>query len=213
MSEMELEFFSSDSETVMAFVAPAGVGGVLIHRKDSGWRFHPCGSLAWDGLHQEAYRNFKMDRLSAADLARLGVPLPAPELYRDKPAMSWQDNFERQMDLAKVPAKIRARLDKGSAQVFVVLSEDGYETSFGDGKFLYPDTAFWDEASARGFLADRQREAQDWKRAPDPPKAQWYRYSLKPVKLRVSGDQLFLDMEAGPYEHVDIDKVVRVLAV
>lgn len=209
MSETELEFFGDDSETTVAFVAPAGAGGVLIHRKDAGWSFHPRGSAAWDGLHQEAYRNFKMDPLCAADLGKRGVPLPAPELYRGRPAMDWRANFSRQMDLAKAPERIQARLAGGEAQVFLVLSEDGYETSFGDGKYLYPDTAFWDLASARGFLEARQREAQDWKRAPDPPKAQWYRYSLKTVKLCVCGDQLFLEMEVGPYEHVDIEKVVR----
>lgn len=165
--------------------------------------------MAWDGCHQEIYRNFRGERLDARKLAERGVALPPLEAYRERPAVSWQDNFPAEIPLERVASEVR-RLIAGSAlTVFVVMAEDAYETSFGDGKYLYPERASSNRAEAERFIEDRRREAQSPAAAPDPAKAEWYRYTLKEVPLRLTGDRLRADLNLQSFEHVSIHDVLR----
>jgi hypothetical protein len=56
-----------------------------------------------------------------------------------------------------------------------VVYEDGYETSFGHGQFLYPAAVFWDEAAADALA-----------REGIPEQRQWYRYTVKEAGLRLA---------------------------
>jgi hypothetical protein len=180
-----------------------GSGG-LLRRASGGWDFLPVGSRDWDAYHQEIYRNSRGERLDAKALAERGLTLPPLDEYRNRPAVSWEDNFPSEVELKQFPPAV-ARLLGNEATVYVVMLEDGYETSFGDGKFLYPERAFMDRAEAERFVEDKAKD-------PDEAKRQWYRYTLKEVHIRVAGGRAKAALDLQPYEHMSAADVLRVLA-
>lgn len=206
------EAFENLSGTLLVFLGQRGSGGVLCLSKHGTWEFLPVNSLAWDGYHQEIYRNFRGERLDAKALADRGIELPPLDQYRNRPALSWRDNFTSEMALSEVPPDLRRRLPSGAFPVFLVMLEDGYETAFGDGKFLYAERAYWSRVPAEQFLEDRRREAENPAAAKDPAQAQWYRYALKEIRVTVDGDRVRADLALETYEHVSLDKVLRLLA-
>lgn len=117
---------------------------------DPKWEFlHPDGAR-WDAVHQRVYRNFRADRINQDQLPANLPPPPdsiAPDLL---------------IPLPPPPPKIFLRddypnLDKrlqnrdGAMPLYLVLMEDLYETSYGDGKFLYPEALFFSDEEARAF--------------------------------------------------------------
>lgn len=206
------EAYETFSGTVLVFLGLQGSDGALRLSQGGAWEFLPAGSLAWDGYHQEIYRNFRGDPLDAKALADRGLELPPLGPYRNRPGVSWQDNFPSKMPLAEVPAELRPRLSPGMFPVFLVMMEDGYETSFGDGKYLYPERAYRDRAQAERFLEERRREAEDPTKAKDPAKARWYRYTLKEIRVTVDGERVSAELALESFEHVSVGDVLRLLA-
>ena len=124
--------------------------------------------------------------------------------------MGWKDNFATEISVSAVPAGILARLKEHASQhlsVYLVLYEDVYETVFGDGRFLYPEAAFWDEDAARSFL--RLRETAESKR---PAGQLGYKYSLKVIQFRESQGTLAATLNIEDYEHYSVEHIVRLLA-
>lgn len=210
--EDRFEAFETLSGTLVVFLGLQGSDGLLRLSRGGAWEFLPAGSLDWDGYHQEIYRNFRGDRLDAEALTRRGIALPPLGEYRTRPSVSWPSNFPSEMPLPDVPPEQRPLLTRGAFSVFLVLYEDGYETAFGDGKYLYPARAFADRAQADAFLEDRRREAENPSRATDPAKAEWYRYTLKPIRITVDGERVRAELDLQPFEHVSVRDVLRLLA-
>ena len=208
MSEKPIEIFETFQGDVLVFLGQWGSEGVLLHRAETGWRFFPHGSATWDSYHQETYRNFRVDALSREELEKRGISIPALEPYWDRPAVAWEDNFESAIALIEVSSIVRSKMERDDESVHLVMVEDTYETSFGDGRFVYPEAAFWDSSSAEAYLGRRQREEKD------PAKAQWYRYYVKEVRLHVdrSHQELRADLSLTPYEHCSVKDILRLLA-
>ena len=202
----EFQIFKTDGGTVGVFLGAMGCEGVLLSR-EGGWGFHPAGSKVWDSLHQEAYRSHRVDFLKPEDLAAKGIVLPDLAQYRGRPAMQWHENFPAVMPADKVPAAVLRHLSGGPHPVFLVLLEDRYETGMGDGKFLYPEAAFWERQAAERFIADRKAHEKD------PAKRQWYEYSLKEVVLRRAGAEVAAELRLEPYQHFSVEDVVRLLGL
>lgn len=211
-SDEAFEAYETFSGTLLVFLGLQGSDGVLRLSKAGAWEFLPAGSVAWDGYHQEIYRNFRGDPLDANALAERGIVLPPLAEYRNRPGVSWQDNFPSELPLAEVPAELRQRLAPGTFPVFLVMEEDGYETSLGDGKYLYPERAYRDRAHAERFLEERRREAEDPSKAQDPAKAEWYRYTLKEIRVMVDGERVRAELALENFEHVSLGDVLRLLA-
>jgi hypothetical protein len=202
------EAFETFDDTVVVFLGAMGTEGALVHRGGERWDFFARDSVEWDGLHQEVFRNGRARRLGADDLARRGIALPPLEEYRGRPPGRWTDRFPIEMPARKAPRALRARLEAGTLTVHLILFEDRYETSFGDGKFLYPQAA----------LVERER-AEAWIRAKvdamtSAEERQWHAYSVKPVLLRLDAARGVLATDPqGPYEHWGVRELVSHLSL
>ena len=208
------EIYETFSETIVAFVGEFGCDGVMIFRPPAHWHFHPPGSIVWDSVHQEVYRNHRAESKTAEDLRKSGVPLPPQEALPSPlpKAKKWEDNFRREIPFDEIPERLRSVLigSPDPKTLFLVLYEDRYETAFGDGKFLYPKAIFSTEAAAQEFISSQ---------ASPPPKDDkkeielGYEYSLKRVILTADPGRKMLSgaLGVGAYEHFSIDDILRLL--
>ena len=193
------EIFETDSGVWVAFVAPFGSGGVFVLREPDQWIFHPADTVIWDSLHQQVYRNGRADRKSEKELLASGRPAPpgAAPSTPAKPA-HWGADFKSEVPFDSVPQAVRDRLLKSqeATTVYLVLFEDEYETSFGDGKYLYPKAAFWNESEAASLPAEKG-----------------FKLKTKKVVLKPDPAQKKLVAELGVelYEHYSIDEVLKLL--
>jgi len=198
--------------TIIVFLGARGDKGLLLHHQKGRWDFHHYGSIAWDSFHQQVYRNFKAETLSLTDLEQRGIKMPAlGEYMQGTRGLSWTDNFSSEAPFDKVPAGVLRKLKSLSvdpADVYLVLLEDFYETSLGDGRYLYPHSAFWAKSAALEEVRRLQTEETD------AAKREWYRYYVKEVSLSVdkSKKMITASLNIEPYEHYSIDDVLRLLA-
>ncbi|MDQ7822296.1 MAG: hypothetical protein RDV48_05835 [Candidatus Eremiobacteraeota bacterium] len=197
-------------ESILIFLGTMGFNGLLTYGREGEWKYHDPESLAWDCYHQEVFRNFKADRITLHDLEERGIALPNPEkIPAPSPGKTWADNFNAKTRLDKVPPAVREHLKSrspGPVKVYLVLVEDFYETSFGDGRFLYPEAAYYTREAAGEKISRLQREE------PDKAKREWYRYTLKEVILRVEGAEIVADLNIDSFEHYSIEDIVRLLS-
>lgn len=199
-SPVPLDYHDVDG-TLVAFIGDEGNLGVLQFRQGQGWLLHTAGSVAWDAWHQAAFRNRRSSPVAAEELRARGFPTPeVPEAGNLPLLMDWAANFRATLPLTAVPAPVISRLSdsRGVGRVFLVLQEDLYESSFGDGKFLTPAAAFWEAADARAFILRQGKPG----------------FTVKTVKLRVDAErrQLCADLGVELYEHYSIEDVVRLLS-
>jgi hypothetical protein len=80
--------------------------------------------------------------------------------------------------------------------VFLVLMEDRYESSCGDGEFHYPKTIFFDLESARAF----QQNNDDG-----------YRYHIRPGLIWLDGDTIGAEVPGRIFDHFSIDEVFKMV--
>jgi len=198
--------------TIVLFLGVMGNEGLMIHKGADLWEYHPPVSLVWDSFHQQVYRNFKAEALSVEEMERSGVRMPDLAAC-DVPAhgRSWADNFNAEAPFSAVPRGVLPELRRHAGEemeVFLVLMEDRYETSFGDGRFLYPTAAFWTRNAAECHMRQLVQNETD------PAKREWYQYSLKQVRLLPddSTGAVKAMLDINPYEHYTIEDVLRLLA-
>jgi hypothetical protein len=114
------------------------------------WEFlHPDGAR-WDAVHQRVYRNFRADRINRDQLPANLPPPPdsiAPDLLLPLPPPP-REIFLRS-DYPNLDKRLQDR--DGAMPLYLVLMEDLYESSNGDGKFHYPETLFFSDEEARAF--------------------------------------------------------------
>ena len=95
--------------------------------------------------------------------------------------------------------------------VHLILFEDRYETSFGDGKFLYPHAAFWDGEQCAACLR-RLNEEEELKIAAGFYSL-GYAFTAKELTLRLdlATQTVVADLRIGAYEHYDLNEVLLLL--
>ncbi|MHC9541498.1 MAG: hypothetical protein AB9903_18495 [Vulcanimicrobiota bacterium] len=211
MASQQFDFYEVES-TVIHFKGAMGSRGVLVYRPDDRWEYHSYGSILWDSLHQQVYRNHKGEALTEKDLNCRGIRLPRAEEYQyQTKGMDWKDNFESSISFAEVPGKLLSKLKRhprDPKSVYLVLYEDCYETSFGDGRFLYPAAAFWTESDALDEITNRQNNETDSARN------EFYRYYVKEITVSVdeSKKHIAADLNIEVYEHYSLNDIIRLLA-
>lgn len=141
-------FRDDDSPTIYAVVD----SGIFRARPGAAeWAFSPRNSPDWDSTHQ---RIFWAGRVEELPCNPLEMPLPEPWAAAAAEApRPWREHFLplRPLDASAFPA-VAARLRSAPERrllVHVVLSEDLYETRFGDGKFCYLHDVCLDREEAR----------------------------------------------------------------
>ena len=95
--------------------------------------------------------------------------------------------------------------------VHLILFEDRYETSFGDGKFLYAHAAFWDGEQCAACL--RRLNEQEELKVAAGFYSLGYDFTAKELTLRLDlGTQTVVaDLRIGAYEHYDLNEVLLLL--
>ncbi|KAF0244645.1 MAG: hypothetical protein FD180_2312 [Planctomycetota bacterium] len=200
-----LDFRELDGGLV-AFIGVDGSHGVLQFREGQGWLLHAAGSVTWDALHQETYRQFRGDRVSAEEIRARGIALPEiPEADSLPPLRAWSENFRAQVPLETVPRPVRWRVEaaSGTKRVYLVLEEDLYESSFGDGRFLYPVAAFWEVEEAHAFAAAKNAGLANSRPS----------HTVREVRLRMDHGrgELKAELAIEVFEHYSINDVIRLL--
>lgn len=163
MGEMPEITIYRDDDLVLAFCGTWGAEGVYRcwlndDPAQMQWEFCPPESKTWDAYHQKVFRQHHATACDDDFIARLPpVPddFPPPtELYVVEKAVSVSivpgDRVLRAMRAAPM----------GRLVVFVVLSEDRYESIFGDGVFRYFEAAFTDADAAQAYVAERAARAE-----------------------------------------------------
>lgn len=210
MAEFQAFDCGSD-EPVIAFLGALGGDGLLIWLGEKGWEFHEPNSLAWDSHHQGAFRNSRATPIDEAALAARGIPRPDPSAYA-KTSGLWQDNFVSVLLMSPAQVSALSALASGAPRpVHLILFEDRYETSFGDGKFLYPYAAFWNAEQCDACLR-KLKEEEELKIAAGFYSL-GYAYTAKELSLRLDAatQQVVADLRIGPYEHYNLSEVLLLL--
>lgn|GEM_PF-1656445 len=211
LASQHSDFYEVES-TVIHFKGTMGSRGVLVYRPDDRWEYYSYGSIVWDSLHQQVYRNHKGEALTEQDLNCRGIRLPSAEEYQyQTKGMNWKDNFKSLISFAEVPGKLLSKLKRHPGDpksVFLVLYEDCYETNFGDGRFLCPAAAFWTESDAIDEITNRQNNETD------SAGKIFYRYYVKEITVSVdkSKKHIAADLKIEAYEHYSLNDIIRLLA-
>lgn len=131
-------------------------------RDETRWQFLVRHDAEWDAVHQMIYRNFRASQLELAELPRNtpAVPAEPPPIKKEWPS---ENGETESADYPSIAAFLRHQPDQ-SADLYIALSEDTYETSAGDGEFHYFKKAFTDEASAQAYMNDHADGGRRWHR-------------------------------------------------
>src|ERR1700730_11489124 len=152
---MTISYYEDDeAQIVYACLGDTGFDGILRIRSpvtaQSVWEWIPRGSEHWDAVHQKIYRNFRATKLEPAAIAAM-PPLPADTSEPPPPTVI------KELPCSDYPALTSFLREKTppTIQLFAVLGEDTYESSFGDGEFHYlePASLSQTEDEARQYMA------------------------------------------------------------
>lgn len=198
---MDVAFY--EENIFLYAVASSGADEAIFLLREGGdvpspfWEALVPGSPRWDAVHQGIFRNHRARRLSPAAVPGDLPPLPP---VPQGPFPPWQSYFApaEPIEAAQFPHVARLLSCPAGVEIAAVLHEDVWESSFGDGLFLYlvHTCLSWEEA--RAFA-----EAHT---------AQYDRYVIKPMQLKLSGDHItFPNFSLDAYEHCKQEDVLRLL--
>lgn len=211
--ELEIVWYRSE-DLVLGYCGVAGNQGVyrfwLDHSDE--WQFFPAETENWDYYHQMIFRSCRGDDCKFGDIVdqvpSLPAEFPPPDKYHVK------DPIEIPVfpsdDLLK---KVRAAPDE-RLPVYVLLKEDPYETSFGDGIFRNFESAYLDEDAAKARIQQLLREPPRITiESNDPTDTRFVHdiHYIRKVYLALSEGALTLDTEdcdLSPYDHFTKEKIV-----
>ena len=195
-------FKDIESDAIYAPMGTWGSDGIFWLRHPNGsWEFLSPNSFEWDAVHQQIYRNHRVEVVDIAELAFSLPELPAPPERAEQP-FPWKEQL-----LPKRPTKastyplikkmLEAKKDR-TVTVFVVLDEDAYESIFGDGEFHYLKKLFLAKKDADQYIRRKQSE--------------WKRFHLRTITIKLDGEVLsFESFEARLYDHHKAVDVLRSL--
>ena len=191
------EYFENGAIYVVAIDGGAS-GFFSLAFGNTNWGFINRGSVDWDSLHQNIYRNrHDFSPCTSEEIVRLPPLPPVPEAK----IIQWKDNFDAS---DRFPAKsfnqLKEVIIKNGAPTisyWIILFEDKYETSLGDGKFLYFEgIVFKTEKDATSFTLKKQKH--------------WTEYHQKELKLSLNDDFIVVEKGfAATYEHYSVEKVIK----
>ena len=195
---MDVKYYCGiDSEAVYACVGPMAGEALFVLRLNE-WQFLVPNSPEWDEAHQGIYRNSRVTAVRPEVLAAL-PPLPA---IPRGPFPEWKEHFlpDRPIPAAKYPsvAGFIASASEATLTLFVVLHEDAYETSFGDGEFHY----FRDVFIVR----------EDVERLLDQKPGEWERLHLRSLTVRIDqGAFAFPEFDCRLFDRYKPEEVLAAL--
>ncbi len=195
---LKVDYYRDGSRWV-ASLNKGSQGFFILYSNTERWSFVAPGSRRWDSLHQDAYFAHH-DFCPCHDGEEQDLPLlpPVPEFN----SVSWKENFLPEKALSTDAYPMVTELLHGSPEqqtrVWIILSEDQYETLHGDGCFRY--------FGNRVFLS----ESDACVAAAIPEGGQ--SSSVTSVVIGLDGDAIVPVMfEPAVFEHYDFENVVSAL--
>lgn len=200
----DIEYFLDDLETNDIFAcfgkyASDGIFRLRVSNPRPVWEFVIPSSIEWDSIHQRIYRNFRTTKItSSTELSALPSLPPVPQ----GPFPKWEDQFllGEPVRVTKFPLTAATVIEQesGCLKVFIVLYEDTYETSHGDGKFLYIKNVFLSNGDAERFAIANQEE--------------WIEYHFRRMTIKLDKDRFtFPDFALELFDHFGPEEVLETL--
>jgi hypothetical protein len=109
----------------------------------------------------------------------------------------------RKDDFPDVAEYLRGCEGRGTAAIHLVLCEDTYESSFGDGVFHYAEVAYFDLSAAK----KHQGEDQD-----DRMQAGLYNYHIRPGVIWLDGDTIGYEVPCRMFDRFSGEEVLRLVS-
>ena len=201
---MEIEYYADGTGRYLASLKEGDNGFFIIYdlKTNPQWNFVIPGSIAWDSLHQNVYRNHHDFDPCTEDEIKLLPELPDIPPYK---AMRWEGNFKPSpMPVSDFPETSKLLLSKqNSCRFWFILYEDLYETRLGDGKFIYwARRVYLNKEEAITFI-----KSEDIKRGEDKFGEE---YTLKSFLLKIE-DGFLVPENFLPeaFESYKIEKIIR----
>jgi hypothetical protein len=201
---MEPRYFKDiDTDVVYACVGSMGINGMFRLRQlpagNSQWEFLVPNSPAWDWVHQRIYRNARVEEVRPDEFP---APLPTIPEIPSGPFPDWRSYFLPQQPIhasayPRAAEFLKAQKD-GMAAVFIVLSEDVYETTLGDGEFHDFDQVSLTEEDAQRHI--------------DQNRSRWNRLHLRTMTIRLDHEVfVFPDFNPELFDRYSAEEVLRAL--
>ncbi|MGD2171373.1 MAG: hypothetical protein PVJ78_05200 [Gammaproteobacteria bacterium] len=203
---MKMRFYKDWKDDIYFAVPDYGTNGIfklnMYKPGDKQWQYLPPHSEEWDSAHQYLFRNN-----NAIEISPFGGHCNLPELplVPDPPPEGWKEHF-REKAHAKVseyPLLMSLLSGKTSRRksIYILLHEDRYETSFGDGKYHY----------LAGVFGDREA-FQEQKSAREAKAGVWDAYHDRYFTLEWDDDFYFSnDFEVKIFEHFTFEEALKSL--
>jgi hypothetical protein len=162
-----MRFYKDWKDDIYFAVPDYGTNGIfklnMYEPGDKQWQYLPPHSEEWDSVHQYLFRNN-----NGIEISPFGGHCNLPDLppVPDSPPEGWKEHFR-----GKAHGKVRdypqlnfLLSEEASRRktVYLLLHEDQYETSFGDGKFLYLAGVFVDREAFLEHKSAREAQAGMW---------------------------------------------------
>jgi hypothetical protein len=105
----------------------------------------------------------------------------------------WQKEVITEKELA---ALLKNAVD-GKLTVYVILKEDPYETTYGDGYYGYFEDAYFCEEEAKAYIENHTGSG--------------YKFHLKRGIVYLEGDSIKHEIEVSPFDKVDQEQIIATL--
>ena len=161
------------------------------------WEFLPIDSARWDAVHQRVYRNFRADRIEKDQFPAFLPPPPTelpPEAINPPPPPPPKPI--RTEDFPVVTEYLHNSEGRGTAAIHLVLCEDIWESSYGDGVFHYPEIVFFDLESAKSYEGNGTG---------------WDRFHIRPGVIWLDGDTIGYEVPRRVFDHFSGKEVLRLV--
>ena len=173
-------------------------GGLLRIRTpvtaQSRWEWVQRGTGLWDAIHQQIYRNFRATRLQQSEVDTLPpIPDAATEPARHDDPTSFRS--------AEFPflSRFLQTEDNSTSQVIVVLDEDTYESSMGDGKFHYLAHVFKNAQDAQAYISSKK----------ELPDSGYVNYHVRRLSVHLQQAMIHCDLQTEVFDHCDLADALK----
>jgi len=202
IDKSQATYFETDG-SVIASVGPMASTAMFrldsMNRETAQWLLLDPNSPKFDYFHQYIFRNQHASLLAPEEIEKL-PELPDEVSYAPKS----KEDYHRPAGNIKAddyPALTRMLLARPSkaSPVYVVLKEDTYETSCGDGCYRYLDSVYLDRTAAEAHIA-----------AIDA--TEWYRGYLRQLTIAVADECLDIpDFELALFDNFKVADVFNLV--
>lgn len=197
---LEIEYYDDSWDSNYYFVCINRYHIFAANRtsKSPTWEYIDPRGYLWDAFHQRIYRNQRSDKIDKEEIPKNFPPTPdsIPESLLNLPPLPPPPPL-----LLKdypVVKKYLENLSNHSAEIYVVLLEDLYESLHGDGKFHYIDSVFIHKADALKYCTEKKTEFDF--------------YHLRICNLKIESENISCEVASRPFDHISKENILNLLA-